>query len=407
MQRSKTLRRNYPKYRLFVNLSEECFAFSRLDYMIVVVDSSHCIYVLGKVSLDMKHWKLSTLVFSVLLVLANPVRAGEVLYNGIELPEVWPPVRGELTREVMRVPYLENLPEIIPIDVGRQLFVDDFLIEKTDLKRIFHLAKVLPTDINPVLRFDKPWETEGKGSYACPFSDGVWYDPAEKLFKMWYLGGHMKTTCYATSKDGLKWTKPELDVEEGTNVVMRHHRDSSTIWHDTTDPDPQRRYKMFTTMRKESWSLALHCSGDGIHWSQAVERSTPIGDRTTVSYNPFRKMWIYSIREPHAPRRRAYSEHADPAEGLTLIARDRVPWVGADKLDPRHPKFPEVTPELYNLDCVAYESLMLGLFSVYQGPQNRKCAELGIQKRNDILLGYSRDGFHFSRPDRRRFGHGH
>lgn len=37
--------------------------------------------------------------------------------------------------EPMPTPYLINRPEIIPIDVGRQLFVDNFLIERTDMER--------------------------------------------------------------------------------------------------------------------------------------------------------------------------------------------------------------------------------------------------------------------------------
>jgi hypothetical protein len=47
--------------------------------------------------------------------------------------------------------------------------------------------------------------------------------------------------------------------------------------------------------------------------------------------------------------------------------------------------------------------LMLGLFSIWQGPPNGECARLKIQKRNEVLVGYSRDGFHWYRPDRRRF----
>ena len=46
---------------------------------------------------------------------------------------------------------------------------------------------------------------------------------------------------------------------------------------------------------------------------------------------------------------------------------------------------------------------MLGLFSIWQGPPNSECARLKIQKRNEILVGFSRDGFHWHRPDRTRF----
>jgi hypothetical protein len=58
--------------------------------------------------------------------------AAEALYNGIVLPEVWPQFRDiETLRrgEWMEVPYLKTPPAVIPIDLVRQLFVDDFLID--------------------------------------------------------------------------------------------------------------------------------------------------------------------------------------------------------------------------------------------------------------------------------------
>ena len=88
----------------------------------------------------------------------------------------------------MPVPYLDHPPAVIPIDVGRQLLVDDFLIEQTTLKRTFHRARYHPD--NPIIKPDKPWEHRGRAPTAMVFSDGVWYDPADKLFKAWYMGGH-------------------------------------------------------------------------------------------------------------------------------------------------------------------------------------------------------------------------
>ena len=66
---------------------------------------------------------------------------GELLYNGIRLPEIWPPREVAKDRSVKVVPYLQNIPSTLPIDVGRQLFVDDFLIESTSLERRFHYPK--------------------------------------------------------------------------------------------------------------------------------------------------------------------------------------------------------------------------------------------------------------------------
>jgi hypothetical protein len=339
------------------------------------------------------------------LAAADEPRKAQALYNGIRLPDAWPPRQRELTREPMPVPYLErkNLPSVIPIDLGRQLFVDDFLVESTTLRRSFHRAEYHPA--SPVLKPDRPWEKQGGLPTAMIFSDGVWYDPAERLFKMWYLGGYCVATCYATSKDGIHWDKPLLDVEPGTNIVLRGRRDSSTVWLDHSERDPKRRWKMFTVELKpqSGCSLVLRASADGIHWSQPLAASSSIGDRTTVFYNPFRNLWVYGLRSGQRDlgRMRLYREHADAAAGIAWRDSDIVPWVGADRLDPHNPN-PElsgIAPQLYNLDAVAYESLLVGLFSIWQGDP----ASRGFQKRNEVLLGFSRDGFHWQRPDRRPF----
>ena len=68
------------------------------------------------------------------MTLISMTHAGETLYNGIELPDEWPPQDIKMNREPMPVPYLKNKPEIIPIDVGRQLLVDDFLCSVIDKK---------------------------------------------------------------------------------------------------------------------------------------------------------------------------------------------------------------------------------------------------------------------------------
>src|SRR5512139_3043910 len=91
-----------------------------------------------------------------LLMLGEPAgwAQGEVLYNGIRLSSPWPPPDYVLTLEPPKAPYLASPPEVIPIDVGRQLFVDDFLIAQTSLKRTFHQAEYYAA--NPVLKPDQP-----------------------------------------------------------------------------------------------------------------------------------------------------------------------------------------------------------------------------------------------------------
>ena len=70
------------------------------------------------------------------------------LYNGITLPDVWPPRNISMNYDPMPLPYLTNRPEIVPIDLGRQLFVDNFLIEQTDMERRSYTPRKM--SFNPV-----------------------------------------------------------------------------------------------------------------------------------------------------------------------------------------------------------------------------------------------------------------
>jgi len=82
----------------------------------------------------------------------------------------------------------------------------------------------------------------GQQSCATLFNDGVWFDPADHLFKMWYLGSYGNMISYAYSSDGKNWIKPSLPdaVIPGTNTVLQigGQRDSDTIWMDLDDPNP-------------------------------------------------------------------------------------------------------------------------------------------------------------------------
>ena len=327
---------------------------------------------------------------------------GEILYNGIRLPSPWPPAVDTLTRQPMDPPYMRSLPNSLPIDVGRQLFVDDFLIEQSTALRTYHQARYHP--VCPVLLPDQPWETNtvSKGHpapTAMVFSDGVWYDPQDRLFKMWYMGGYVQSTCYAESQDGINWVKPLLDVKPSTNCVLDKPRDSATIWLDHDAVDSAQRYKLFLIHRGESGYLGLlYVSADGIHWADPPAQAKIHGDRTTMFYNPFRKKWVYSLRCDYAGmgRSRRYRENDDVFAGLTMDPNQETLWVGADRNDRPRLDLP-AAPELYNLDAVAYESLMLGLFTIWPGqPADRA-------KPNYVCLGFSRDGFHWHRPDHRPF----
>jgi hypothetical protein len=310
------------------------------------------------------------------------------------------------TQELQVAPYLSNPPAVIPIDVGRQLFVDDFLIEQTNLARVGH---------RPVMYRGNPILTPGPrdtANLAMPYSDGVWFDPAENLFKMWYDGGPGNAVCYATSTDGLHWTRPELadPAVPNTNCVLTigGGRDSNTVWFDPLDTNPARRYKMFALYNVPQ--MNMYFSADGLHWSEPQPNTiNSLSDRTTVFYNPFRHVWVESARmkadlpatalaAARTARARYYAESTDLVN-WNPPDPSSVYWTGPDDHDP--PYTPGgALPELYNLDAVAYESVMVGLFSwYYPGPSQDNNYADG-PNLVELGVGFSRDGFSWVRPTR-------
>ena len=344
---------------------------------------------------------------------------GELLYNGIRLPQVWPPEHiNWATVKPMPVPYLDYPPAILPINIGRQLFVDDFLIETTDLKRTFHYPEKYTG--NPLLSPATALETNNVLPIACPKSGGLWWDSDEQVFKLWYEAGWLNTICYATSTNGFTWDRPKLNII-GTNdsnqiwpltktASSTLKPDSWTVVRDWWTSDPNAKYKIFV---RPPGGLATNAmcfeSPDGIHLStNSMTISGVMGDRSTMFYNPFRQKWVFSLRSSFQGRGRSrhYWEASNFMTGNTWAAQNLdginwqkgqpVIWTGADELDLPDP-VEKVTPQLYNLDAVAYESVMLGFYQIYRGDRG---SSNGIPKITELNFAYSRDGFYWHRPDR-------
>lgn len=344
-------------------------------------------------------------------VLPVPDPAAKLLYNGIELPAIWPPkVPVSAVLEGMSPFYLASKPDVIDISLGRQLFVDDFLIAHSTVKRVWHQAEYYPA--NPIFFPEEEWEMTAEGAVAAPFSDGVWYDESDSKFKMWYMAGGRGyetgfVTCYAESADGITWTRPSLNYVKGTNIVLKGlNRDSNTIWIDKTESNPNLRFKMFVVAEgKSHWGYHYYTSSDGKYW-RSVNESGKVADRSTVFYNPFRGVWVWSLRHnirlssSVLVRGRDYMEDADVLAGnKKAFANLESFWFGPWPDEPKHPVYKDVQPAIYNLDAIGYESLMLGVFSSWAGPENGVCASDRVIKRNQLLLGYSRDGWSWFRGD--------
>ena len=188
-------------------------------------------------------------------------------------------------------------------------------------------------------------------------------------------------------------------------MVLDRSSWACTIWMDQLAKDPARRFVQFSCRP----SGRIWYSGNGIRWNDSINAAGPMGDRTTLFWNPFRTVWVYSVKTIYEGRRaRRYWETPQLVghPRSTWKEVDDPPlWIGADSADPPH-KDMQVPCHLYALDCVAYESILLGAFVIWRGDYRnnsnteaaQKDNQLGRPKQNSVCIGFSRDGFHWHRP---------
>ncbi len=351
------------------------------------------------------------------------------MYNGIVLPEGYEFSHDMTDSAVDTPPYLIEsarggyAPEVINIDVGRQLFVDDFLIENTNLARTYYSA--VKSENNPILTPEKEWELKG-GDRDAPSvgatSGGLWYDMEDKIYKMWYEAAWNGQLAYATSTDGINWERPALNSDGSNTMIHNRPTDSFVVWIDYDAPAAE-KYKLSIRSGGVLGSAAqfpeLYVSSTGTEWT-SIGLAGPCDDRTTFFYNPFTKKWVFSIRasatklghpfywngESTGGRYRKYHDGDTFYEAAQWSAADEpIDWLTPDDADFNDPTvYPQPhNPQIYNFDSIAYESLMIGMFEMWYGPDNQYINQTGWPKICDLQAAFSRDGFHYDRPNRKAF----
>ena len=198
----------------------------------------------------------------------------------------------------------------------RFLFVDDaFVASRSNLLRTVHPLKQHPG--NPLIVQDKPWENE-PGLLRYPgvsmWSNPVIWDAAQQRFRMWYWAATAMTMedkrkleeavrtnqgegdkrqfttsilCYAESRDGVVWEKPNLDLirwrdgSKQNNIVLvappgpsgeNRRFDTPNIIYRPEEPDPNNRFRMITwvdlwlTSENAPRGIHLYRSADGLSW---------------------------------------------------------------------------------------------------------------------------------------------
>jgi len=177
---------------------------------------------------------------------------------------------------------------------NKVLVLDSRIIDNVQNAKLT-LGNVKKHPANPLFGEDKPWEPRFDNVYA-----NVIYDEEDKIYKCWYSpfiiderttstaenkrhpfytvylekrpDGREMGICYATSKDGIHWDKPELGLVEfegnkNNNILMRGPH-GAAVFKDIHESDPAKRYKMIFKGTEE---MAVSFSADGLHWSEAVD----------------------------------------------------------------------------------------------------------------------------------------
>ncbi len=281
------------------------------------------------------------------------------------------------------------------------LIDDDEIAYRRDLTRFVEQPQRLA--LEPVLKPERPWEGRGVSVWGSIYLE-------DDIYRMWYLGSgggrgrYATSVCYATSPDGVNWTRGEFDhVSHPTgtpnNLVFRDegepeatHTHPFSVLIDPLDPDPERRHKLiayFVTVTRERGYM-LSTSADGIHWGAAQRVLLPRGDRTSVLQDFKRGGFIMATRGDNRGRDRQ-AGHAPKRDIAVSRSDDLLTWTPTTRVFEADDDDPAGT-EFYGMPMFCWGNQYVGLLEPYDKP-------------NEILnvqLATSRDGDHWQRACSRR-----
>ncbi len=168
----------------------------------------------------------------------------------------------------------------------RECFFDDYFLDETKTGAEYRLHNPIPQEV--VLTLGEMWEGDGCDYY------NFFYDKDRKILRLYYLAFKMLgahdgiRVCYAESRDGLKWEKPELGLFDykGTkhnNIILdptvHKNIDNFMVFYDDNPAcPPDKRYKAIASYN-DNGRPALYCfwSEDGIRFS--MENTCEITDK--------------------------------------------------------------------------------------------------------------------------------
>lgn len=208
-----------------------------------------------------------------------------------------------------------NTSEERYIGSNLELFVDDYIIEQLKGKAYLKLHHPVPREV--AMLHDAPWEGSN-----CHFHS-IFKD--EDIYRMYYRGTqigteenvaawpHQQVYCYAESKDGIFWEKPNLGMfdfngSKDNNIILDFDCHTASMFIDLNPTEPANaKYKAIAL--KEGGLVPFN-SPNGIHWSPMREEAV-ITDGAFDSQNvafwdkvrgEYRAYWRYFDEETDSSR---------------------------------------------------------------------------------------------------------
>jgi alpha/beta superfamily hydrolase len=216
------------------------------------------------------------------------------------------------------------------------------------------------------------------------------------LFKTWYCAANPEGDwgrwwdllhfCYATSKDGIVWEKPNLGLVDfkgrkdnnaipGLNIFMPLMLNPDT-------KDPSRKFLGYHPGRGERWS-----SADGVHWRREPIHCTLLGPKPkwfvlgSVLFDPqappARRWRAYGCMCPNEPPVRRAIAYAYSADGLNFYGHPENPIFQAETSSSWH--------KVHDVAVCQYKNHYVMLYQTGNGYEQH------------LERAVSRDGEHFTR----------